>query len=374
MKRVFSLLSIFVIAIPAFAEFNVTVEGTAPTGEASINSSLESAFNDFLTKLNKQIKDVFPNSPDKLLRAMGNSSVYASHGATTRGYNGYKTFSATFGSMIGFQLPQDIFSFIQDGFDMSVLEKEGDINLGISPNMINFNAGLSLGAFKAIPEKLGILKRDSIYFGLRVGYFNLPANLIEYFSYSNLTLGLTLNYQIVPSVNLAGLVTWRGVNLGSGFIYNGSKVSIIMPMGSTVEANIEDASNNTIGTIKIDPKISNDLNTNTYTIPLEATTAIKLVIFNIPFGIGADLTFGKTSLGLGVASPIKTDFNNPSTQTTTDGSISIKAEASNSPSVFNFKIMTGFGIAAGPVIIDIPLTFYPIDKGYSVGVTIGAAF
>jgi hypothetical protein len=370
MKKVFCLLLVFAMAIPVFAEFKVTIDGTPPTtGDSMIDGYLRTAFDDFKKEINKEIAKVFPDSPDKLLRAMGNSSVYASHGATTWAYGGYKMFSATIGSMIGLQLPQGISSLIEDGFDTDTLEKEGDINLGVSPNMFNFNAGLNMGFFKSLPENFGVLKRDNFYIGLRIGYFKMPSSLLEEFNYSNFTLGLTVNYQIIPPLSLAGLITWRGVNVGGGFIYNGSKLNIIMSIGDPISEPVTGTGG---GTITMKPKASVDLDIKTFTIPLEATTAIKLLIFNIPFGIGADLAFGKSSFGLGAASPI--EVNIPGYKTTSDGSISIKAEASNTPSFFNFKIMTGFGIAAGPVVFDIPITFYPINKGYSFGITIGAVY
>jgi hypothetical protein len=367
MKKIFCLLLVFAIAIPVFAEIEVTVTGTPPkTGDTTIDNELNNAFNDVLQDLKDEFKRIFPNSPDKLLRAMGNSSVYASHGATTRGYGGYKLFSATFGSMLGFQLPKDIASFIEAPFDMDTLEKEGDISLGVSPNMVNVNVGVNLGILKFLPENLGVLKRDNFYIGLRIGYFKLPS-LTDEFSYSSFTLGLTANYQVIPSLSLAKLITWRGVNVGSGFIYNGSNASIIMSMGDPITENVTGG-----GRITMKPQASVGLKTNTFTIPLEATTAIKLLVFNIPLGVGADLAFGKTSFGLGVASPIEVYV--PGGYTPSDGSINVDVEACNKPTLFNFKIMTGFGISAGPVVFDFPITFYPISKGYSVGITFGAVF
>jgi hypothetical protein len=289
---------------------------------------------------------------------MGDSSVYASHGATTRAYGGYKLFSATIGTMLGLQLPKGITSIMDDidGLTNS-LEKNGDIKLGVSPDIFNVHVGLNMGIFKI----------DNLYLGLRVGYFNLP-DFIDNFNYSNFTLGATANYQIIPSMSLASLVTWRGVSLGSGILYNHSITSISVS-GEDIREPIEGSTN----IVFRNPKTTLNLSTNTFTIPLEAITAIKLLIFNIPFGLGADLAFGKTSLGAdakvdvdieGLSSPINKDK---------PGKIALKGELSNSPSIINFKIMTGFGFIVGPVVFDIPLTFYPIG-GYNLGFTIGAVF
>jgi len=372
MKKLFLLLLAFAMVIPAFAEIKVT--GTAPTvsgtGSDIFNQQTEVAFNRALAELNDQLK-VFKN-PDKFLEAMGDSSVFASHGATTRGYGGYKLFSATVGAMVGAQLPTGITSIMDDldGLTDS-LEKDGDIRFGISPNVFNANIGLSMGIMKFLPEHLGIIKRDNLYVGLRVGYFNLPEIDMgddSKLNYNNFTFGITANYQLIPSISLAGLVVWRGVNLGSGFIYNRSTLGF----GITVDDIWQDIDQGASIVLK-DPKASVSLNTSTCTIPLEATTAIKLLIFNIPFGIGADLAFGKTTLGAGMDTKIDFEGLPYGIYQETSGKIAANGDLSNSPHFFNFKIMTGFGLTAGPVVLDIPLTYYP-SGGFNFGVTIGVVF
>jgi len=377
MKKLFCLLLVFAIVIPAFAQIKVTgnaptVTGTgvpAPVIEA-FNRDTKDAFDDALDELNDQLK-VFKN-PDKFLTAMGNSSVYASHGATTRGYSGYKLFSATIGAMVGAQLPTGIASIMDDleGLTDS-LEKEGDIKLGFSPNAFNANIGLSMGILKFLPERLGLIKRNNLYIGLRVGYFNLPELELgddSKLNYNNFTLGFTANYQLIPSMSLAGLITWRGVNLGSGFIYNRSTLGF----GITVDDIREPVTQGASIVLK-NPTASVNLNTSTYTIPLEAVTAIKLLIFNIPFGVGADLAFGKTSLGAGVTADINITGLPTGYRQDQKGNIAVNGELSSSPSFFNFKIMTGLGLAVGPVVVDLPITYYP-ENGYNFGLTIGIVF
>jgi len=374
MKKLFCLLLVFAMAIPAFAEIKVT--GHAPTvkgpGADQFNTETQTAFAKALTELNDQLK-LFKNSA-RFLEAMGDSSVYASHGATTRGYGGYKLFSATVGSIIGVQIPNEI-STLMDDFDglADSLEKQGDIKLGVSPNVFNANIGLSMGIMKFLPEHLGIINRNNLYIGFRIGYFNLPEIGLgegSKLNYNNLTLGLTANYQIIPSISLAGLIVWRGVNLGSGIIYNRSK----MDFGISVDKEISQPIGNTGTEIALhDPKASVNLSTSTVTIPLEAITAVKLLVFNIPLGIGADLAFGSTSLGAGVDAKI--GYNNlPSIYNKDkEGDIAAVGDLSSSPHFFNFKIMTGFGFTAGPFVLDIPITWYP-SGGYNFGVTIGIVF
>jgi len=372
MKKLFCLLLVIAMAIPVFAEkIDFEISGKAPTvtGPAGpggidtvgmLNGEIKKSFDNALVDLKKQFNEIEFGKPKKFLGAMGNSSVYGSHGATTRGYGGYKAFSITLGPMFGFQLPSaDIASLMDNIGDLSdTLQKDGDINLGVSPNAINVDFGLNMG----------FIKLDKLYLGLRVGYFKLPS-LAEGFSYDYFMMGPTVNYQIIPSVDLL-LIKWRGVSLGSGLLFNNSNIKVSVPLGDSINQPIGTG----MGTLHMEPKASLKLKVNTVTIPLEAVTAVKLLIFNIPLGLGVDFAFGETSLGFGVDSDIELQNLPANYQTASKGDISVKAGASNNPTFFNFKIMTGFGFSLGPVVIDIPFTYYPAGPGYNLGLTLGAVF
>jgi hypothetical protein len=43
----------------------------------------------------------------------------------------------------------------------------------------------------------------------------------------------------------------------------------------------------------------------------------------------------------------------------------------SSPSFFNIKAMFAVGFNFGPVIIDIPVTYYLLSNGWSLGLTFG---
>jgi len=374
MRKLVCVLLVFAMAIPAFAQ-QLHVTGTPPEVSGSSvsgfnNANIATAFSQILTELNSQFSNISYNNPQKFLQGMGNSSVYASHGATTRAYGGYKRFSATLGSTVGLQLPESLLTIYDnvDGISDS-LEREGDINLGYSPNFFNASVGINMGVIKFLPKHLGFLKRDNLYVGLRAGYFSLPPGFLEDISYKSLTLGITANYQLIPTVGV-GVIKWRGVNLGTGFIYNSSSFGISgLPMGGEIKKPIVSGYN-----LVIEPKAYMNMDVTTYTIPLEAVTAIKLLIFNIPFGLGADIAFGKASADFGLSSDVNYD-NLPSGYTQVKkGDITVSGGVSNSPSIFNFKIMTGIGVNFGPVVLDVPITIYPAVNGYSFGITAGAVF
>jgi len=370
MKKLFFLLLVLAMAVSAFAELKVTGKAPTVTGPGSdlLNQQTKAAFEEIIAELNNQFTY---NNPKKFVQGMGNSSVYASHGATTRGYGGYKLFSATIGTTVGLQLPRSLNTIMNDLDDIAnSFEKDGDIKLGLSPNFFNANVGLNMGIFKFLPNHLGFLKRDNLYVGLQIGYFKLPSGIFDNISYKSFTLGTTVNYQIIPTVSLGSLITWRGLNLGTGFIYSSSSFGISgLSLGEPIEKPVAGG----VSLVADAPEVYLNADVTTFTIPLEAVTAIKLLIFNIPFGVGADIAFGRTSLSGGISSDIKYK-GLPSTYKEENGELAVSGGVSNSPSIFNFKIMTGLGINAGPVVFDFPITIYPANNGYAMGLTVGAVY
>jgi hypothetical protein len=125
-------------------------------------------------------------------------------------------------------------------------------------------------------------------------------------------------------------------------------------------------------TLNVDPKLALDINVNTVTIPLEAATAVRLLWFlNIPLGVGVDLGFGKSDMKIGLDGDIYlTGLNNSRIKQKERGNISTSAGGDMPPTFFNLKFMTGLGINIGPVILDIPITFY-VGNGYNIGVNLG---
>ena len=125
----------------------------------------------------------------------------------------------------------------------------------------------------------------------------------------------------------------------------------------------------------LNPTAALNMNINTVTIPVEVSTAIKLLFLNIPFGIGFDIGFGKSDMSIGMKSDVNIDTHNNSQIYQIDkGSVSVNLTNDSPPTAFNFKIMTGLGFTFGDkFMIDFPLTFY-IRDGYSLGFTLGVHF
>jgi len=383
-------------------EFNVS--GTAPqfklkdsqtfTDLETVNQALRDAFGTngaLISEVNTQINDMLPDgiNLDGLLSGFGSSAVFASHAATMRGYGDFKSFSISAGAMVGLQLPKgtgnalfdgirsgDLFSdpgSLLDGLFENFTGSSEDLTIGVIPQALDIEIGFKPSAFfKALPKSLSL--------GLRVGYFGFPSlieNLIDdvTLSYNTFTIGATANYQLIPTVSLAGLLKWRGINIGAGFIYQKTTLGISVPIDLPEYTNGTD--NEEVSFEFTNPKASINLDINTYTIPVEVSTAITLLIVNIPIGFGFDVGFGTSNLSAGVTSGLNVTPGSAAAsyiEQASAGSLSATVGGGVDVKVFNWKITTGIGITFGDFfIIDIPMTYY-FDDGFNIGVTVAVRF
>lgn len=330
------------------------------------NEAVKDIFDEIQNEINDEIKDIDAN-PTKLIGAFANSSVFASDGATSRGYRGYKTFAVTLGPMAGVQLPFSPLSFADEMDNIEdKLEAERDLKLGVNPQVANIQIGINTSKF--------LLK--NLYLGVKFGFMKLD---IEDVSFKTFSAGLTGNYQWVPRKSVGfGVLQWRGVNLGTGVIYQRTSLGYDFALDPYEEDITVD---NGLGlsyamTATLKPKLNLDFNINTVTVPLEIMTSVRLLwIINLAFGAGIDLGFGSAKLDVGATADAYVDTKELSQYVTQTkpASLSVSMGGSQRPRFFNPKLMTGLGISLGPVIIDIPVTFY-LDNGYNVGVTLGVVW
>jgi len=402
-----AILCIFMALAITFTGFSqgVTVSVTAPTFDLTpegnsvgldiddvndMNNGIKAMFDGLETDLNSKLSTIGTIDAGNLLSGFGASSVFASHGATMRGYAEFKSFSISVGAMAGLKLPDGslrpiingIFSgdfsaaneifkdYIDDPFSLLTGGKKLDV--GFNPQLINLNLGFKPSSLiKSFPKNLS--------FGLQFGYFggfNI-GDIVDLgeasINLDILKIGATVNYQLIPTISIAGLIKWRGINISSGFIYQSTKFGISMPLPDDLFSG--DSSYSQDGaTVKINPKMTFDLEVNSFTIPVEATTAITLLFLNVPLGIGFDLGFGNNKIVAGVDADISVTDPNGYFYQTSSGNVNMNLAGTSDINVFNWKIMTGLGITIGDFfIIDIPITYY-FNDGLNVGVTLAVRF
>jgi hypothetical protein len=351
--------------------FPFDITGTAPTfkgpGSDELNGELDKAFKDALGDIRGEVGGISSN-PEKFIQAWGNSAVFASHGATQRAYGGYQLFAFTVGPMIGFQIPGSPLDIVNNFEGIAdKIDKEGDMKLGLNLQMLSGQLGINTSKFLV----------NNLYLGVRVGYMNLEALnwdslLEEYlrgFTFNTWSLGLLANYQLLPRISLAGLLQWRGINLGTGFIFQSTNASYTMEL-PTVDNPIGTVGELTDLRLEIKPKLTFDMDIKTFTIPLEVFTSVRLGLVNLGMGMGIDVGFGKSDMKIGVKGDIDVKGDTPGLTPDKTGNISATEGGDMAPSLFNPKVMADLGFSLGPVLVDIPVTFY-LSNGYNIGVTLG---
>lgn len=273
----------------------------------------------------------------KLVKGFANASAYSSAVATQRGYQGFDKFSITVGTMGAAQVPATTTNLGYYKGLINQLRKQGDVYLGVAWNAWTLNVGVKLPADFTISAKFGMLKYSYMYF-----------------DFDGINAGGMLNYQIIsPKAPPVKFVLWRGLSIGTGLSWQKNRTMVhykANPVSS--------------GGYLAQPELRIFIKTESYVIPLELSTAVRLFwVLNIHAGLGIDFAFGSSRM------------NYSSMGAVTDGSLvglySVYGrQAGTGPTKFLPKIFCGPGLNFGPVIIDIPFTYY-FNNGFNAGVTFG---
>jgi len=370
------LVSLFLLFLAGMAfgadKFTVTpptFTGSNPDEIDILNKEAIKACNTLKDQLNKDF-DFLPDSFDKLAGGFSNAFVFSSDGASQRGYEGYNAFCFTVGPMLA--LTKDSFKYIMSIFNNS------DEATGSLKHILNSPFGFSA----QISAQFGINTSKFLLEGLYLGFMfskfdiNWINNVIPIsgLSFSTMSIGVNASYQLIRQKRLlAGLLVWRGLNLGTGFIWQNTSLNF-SPTLSIDDVPITIPG---LGVISwpVNAVIRLGSETKTYIIPVEAMTSIRFAGFlNMALGAGVDMAFGSTNINAsGSLNVVGKPNGLPPDVDIKDPPI-IKLNplwGKSGPSIFNAKILGAVGFNFGPVIIDIPLTYYVSSNGYSIGFTLG---
>jgi len=323
----------------------------------AINGLIENIFAQYGAEIGNDLRDIEIDST-KLVNAFANSSVFASTGASQRGYIGYDRFAVTIGAMGGIMNPGSISLFTGETNNIfNNVEQLNDIDIGFNPQVLNAQIGFNTSFLL-----------NNLYLGLKLGFFSFSSSPI---TFTTPSIGLMANYQLISQIRIpTGIILWRGINLGTGLIYQYTDMEIGIPLPSkTEQINILNLYSTSM---KIDSRLILKFVENTFTVPLEAATSLRLLNFlNLSLGFGADIGFGITDFKL-TGEAAATFDNLPDFLTPAQApGLTASTGASNSPDLFNPKVMAGLGFSIGPVIIDIPVTYFFMNNGYNFGITLG---
>ena len=368
--------SVFLI-LASFAgtAFALEITGQAPTlGTSSSDQeiidlveSIQGDFDDAWETMMNELDDEIGGikiKPSKIIKAFADTSVYTSQGASQRAFGDYKLFAFTLGPSIGVHIPSSKFrNIVKDfeGIEDKVLD-EGDLDIGLNIQM--FNGQISINTSKFLVDRL--------YLGFHFGYFNL--RYFDDLTFKTTNLGPMLSFQFIKGFDV-GVFRWRGITATSGIIYQSTK------LGYRYDFNIDpvtfsDGRESDGGLLQVDPRLVLDMNIKTCVIPLEVNTAVQLLWFlNMNMGFGVDLAFGKNSTSFGLDTNIDVSSKNYDLYET-GGYLRVRAGGTMHPKFFNPKFMFNPGFKFGPVVLDIPISYYFArdSKNVSLGVTLGAVW
>ena len=365
MKRTVTILIILLcLSIGAFG-LEITVTAPTVSGspggagvDATINGLVATIVDGTLLSRAEDELDKYGNQP-KLAEGFANAGTYASHAANHRGLMGYKFLVISAGTMFGIQAPASSEAGLLNALDD--LETEGDLYAGAAWQVISAQVGLNCSFLV-----------DDLYLSVKFGKFTIE---YEELSFDSFNIGILADYQLIKPKSLLGIIKWRGIKVGSGFIMetNTTDYTLALPPIEQIVANIGGTGQS--ATITLDPSINLGVETSTYTIPIDLVTGIRLLwIANISVGVGADINFGSSEIILG-ANGI-TNITSPGLEVLgasfVPGSIAITGgTAGAGPKFLRPRITASLGLGVGPVKLDVPLTYYiGTEPGLNLGVTV----
>jgi hypothetical protein len=257
--------------------------------------------------------------------------------------------------MAGFRLPGGILHPIKDITAAATnLMDNPDMRLGANIQAFNATFGVNVSPLL-----------DGLYMEFRYTY----ARLFDYenFFLNAYTLGVLAHYQLIKGMDAGNDwhrgFKWRGLTVGTGLLYSNTILS----------ANLTLDDFNTYGLTARESKVGLEIDVSTFTIPLEIySSGFMLWFLNVTLGFGIDIAFGKNTTSLDLNTTLS--YQSPTTGTKKDlDFIEVNGGGTMRPSLVNPKILAGLGFKFGPVLIDIPVSYYIFIKGsgLNLGVTVG---
>ena len=313
------------------------------TNNGSINATDRGLILNQLNGVGSQFEKI--DRPTKLTGAFADAATYSNSAATQRGYGNYDIFAFTLGAMVGAQLPGNDQNALEN--ISTDLEKNGDAEIGINMQV----AGqLGINCSSLI---------DGLYLGVRYGSIKRNQDFDdEEYDFDAFAFGIVANYRLFEASDIGfGVIKWRGISLGSGLMYQRTRNEFGISGNQLVN----------VGSYYVNPDLTFSLKTTTFSVPLEMTTAIRLLwAVNFHVGVGADLQLvSKSELAL------KSDA-----LVTGGGTARVSAseKMTEHGSIFKPKFMCGFGIGIADIfILDVPITYY-VGDGVNIGFSMGTVW
>ncbi|MGO8692704.1 MAG: hypothetical protein ACLQMF_03435 [Rectinemataceae bacterium] len=307
----------------------------------------------------------------QLSEGFANANTVASSNPDPIGFENYDLFSFFIGTSLGFALP----ALSASQFNaLGSVANSGDVYAGLGTGGIAGQLGINTSRF---------LVRN-LYLSLKFGYFNLPGSSLPGLSnvsgnIQQMLLGVGANYRILMPWGLwGGLLKWRGISLGTGLEYSRESLNASIDLQSPPESPV------TVGPATATASLNNPQATlaivsSSFIVPVELDTSIQLLwIFNLGFGVGADINLPYSTISIGGNGTTSISVTGAGTYTETPGSVLVNAtDSKNSPGFWDYvspKLSMDLGFDISIVKIDMPVEFYPLTKALSFGILGGVAW
>lgn len=339
---------------------NYSLSGTELS---TINDNLDSGFLTIQNQLNDDTFSKLSNLTD-LPKGFANANAATFDNASLLGYQTYDLFAV----MLGFDLGLAVPSLDPNGAIAAVndIANTGDVYAGAATGGFGAQVGVNLGWW--VPNLYGTVK-----FGF------VPSLDVGGVGFQQTMFGLGANYTLVPQYEFAaGLFKWRGVSVGTGFVYNASSTNVTVKVAdqstatysTTVTASGHSTTlNYSASATDITAKLKVD--NSSFVIPFDVMSSVQLLWFlNLGLDLGVDVAFSGARVKVDGSSGIA--LTGITGATVTDGSATLTGtDSSNGGDLFLPRIGTSVGLDLAIFKIDVPMSYYPFSKAFSIGMTGG---
>lgn len=380
MRFISILFLLFLVTFQSFAgSSQITI--TPPTITSGLGG-YESTVNTQIASMTSLIQNTINNQGlsnlhdlNELTRAFANANAAASNNVGFLGFQNYDVCTIMLGSNFGVASPT--FNPLELGSMFNSVQTNGDIYAGLATGGIAGQLGINTSAFLVknlyLSVKFGILNmsQDS---GSGSSKFN--------FTYQQFLIGLGANYKLIEPWDLGwGFARWRGVSAGTGITVNSNTIQ--MKFGYADQ--IQSQSNVSGGNYTVDTTVTNiqanlKVTSLSFTVPVELDTSVQILyLLNLGLGLGADINLPLSSVkldgGANVNCAVRTAGGTPVPITTSPGSVSIVGtDSKNNVHLFDFispRVSTDIGLNIWLFRLDVPMSFYPATKAYTIGISGG---
>ncbi|MBN2436748.1 MAG: hypothetical protein JXK07_15920 [Spirochaetes bacterium] len=352
------IILLIILSIPSvgFAAYFTPVDGSyGPAFTPEYINTIVQQMMDVAESFNSDQRILLAGSQDEFAKANNNASASTMLNGSLYTRTEIDNIAVGFGTAAGVVNPSAVSSI------------EADLNKGK-----DIGAGGAINGFTVYASADGASFSDSflkyLLFDAKIGYFS-SGSVIDQFSSDSYMFGAGVRYKPFSRINISQNMYMRPVTFGTGVYYVQSSLTV---NADNLYKKIHD------DLTGIQTEVSTDLqfvvSNSSTTIPIEAVTSFCFLdMFSLIAGTGFDFVFGSTDVDLETDSDISVSHDILPIAPIQMPDLKLHdSKTTENSQMLRYKIITGLGFQLKSFTLDIPVTWYPVDDGYSITI-IGAA-